>query len=52
MHLKKNIFFLPLSFYETNPFTKNHPFDIFLNQGRFVGRIRAGGGCMRVRGTV
>ena len=44
---RKIFFFLPLSFYETNPFTKNHPFDIFLNQGRFVGRIRAGGICMR-----
>ena len=31
---------------------QNHPFDIYLNQGRLIGRIRAGGGCMRVGGTV
>ena len=28
----------------------NHPFDIYLNQGRLVGHIRARGGCARVRG--
>ena len=30
----------------------NHPFAICLNQGRFVGWIRAVGGCVRVGETV
>ena len=31
---------------------QNHPFDICLNQGRLVGWIRAGRGCVMVGETV
>ena len=31
---------------------KNCPFDICSTQGRLLGRIRVGEGCVRVRGTV